>query len=166
MEYWLPKNCFSERNSVDHAHDSMGPWNALVHGSTVDRSPYSFARSNHGCWFLTRWLGTNEHRAATDEGNVAGDLPRMALQQPEACHEWPRTGRRQWWTHFWGRRSTRGSELSFPTPTRTHVSDAHSHGYGHFDIATCGVSGSLKNWVIEQVGAFGTVTDSGKIMTF
>jgi hypothetical protein len=56
--------------------------------------------------------------------------------------------------------------LSFPTPTQTHVSDAHSHSYGHFGTATCGVSGLLKNHIIERVGAFGTITDSGKIMTF
>jgi hypothetical protein len=51
-------------------------------------------------------------------------------------------------------------------PTQTHVSDAHNHSYGHFGTAMCGVSGLLKNWIIEWVGVFGTVTDSGKIMTF
>jgi hypothetical protein len=56
--------------------------------------------------------------------------------------------------------------LSFSTPTQTHVSDVHSHGYGHFSTATCGVSSLWKNWIIERVGAFGTVTDSSKIMTF
>jgi hypothetical protein len=56
--------------------------------------------------------------------------------------------------------------LIFLTPTQTHVSDAHRHSYGRFGSATCGVSGLLKNRVIERVGAFGTVTDSGKIMTF
>jgi hypothetical protein len=27
--------------------------------------------------------------------------------------------------------------LTFSIPTHTHVSDAHSHGYGHFDTARC-----------------------------
>jgi hypothetical protein len=56
--------------------------------------------------------------------------------------------------------------LSFLMSTQTHVFGAHNHGYGHFGTATCGVSGLLKNWIIEQVGAFGTVMDSGKIMIF
>jgi hypothetical protein len=56
--------------------------------------------------------------------------------------------------------------LSFPTPTQAHVSDAHNHGYGYFSTATCGVSGLLKNRIIERVGAFGTIMDNGKIMTF
>jgi hypothetical protein len=56
--------------------------------------------------------------------------------------------------------------LSFPTLTHTQVSDAHSHGYGHFGTTTCGVSGLLKNQIIERVGAFGTVMDRGNIMTF
>jgi hypothetical protein len=51
-------------------------------------------------------------------------------------------------------------------PTQTHVSDAHSHGYGHFSTATRGVSGLQKNRIIERVGAFDTITDSSKIMTF
>jgi hypothetical protein len=55
--------------------------------------------------------------------------------------------------------------LSFPKPPQLHVSDAHSHSYGHFGTATCGVSGLLENWVIERVEAFGTFTDSGKIRT-
>jgi hypothetical protein len=41
--------------------------------------------------------------------------------------------------------------LSFLMPTQTHVSDTHSHGYGHFSTATCGVSGLLENQVIEWV---------------
>jgi hypothetical protein len=56
--------------------------------------------------------------------------------------------------------------LSFLTPTQTHVFDAHSHGYGHFGTATCGVSSLLKNGIIEWVGALGMVIDSAKIMTF
>jgi hypothetical protein len=52
--------------------------------------------------------------------------------------------------------------LSFSTPTQTHVSDVHSHGYGHFGTTTCGVSSLLKNHIIKRVGAFGTVMDSGK----
>jgi hypothetical protein len=50
--------------------------------------------------------------------------------------------------------------LSFSAPTQTHISDTHSNGYGYFSTTTCGVSGSLKNWVIGRVGAFGMVTDS------
>jgi hypothetical protein len=42
--------------------------------------------------------------------------------------------------------------LSFSTPTQTHVSDVHSHGYGHFGTTT----------FIKRVGAFGTVMHSGK----
>jgi hypothetical protein len=34
--------------------------------------------------------------------------------------------------------------LSFPMPTHTHVSNTHSHSYGHFGTATCGVSGLLE----------------------
>jgi hypothetical protein len=41
--------------------------------------------------------------------------------------------------------------LSFPVPTQTHVSNAHSQGYGHFGTATCGVSSFLEIRVIEQV---------------
>jgi hypothetical protein len=41
--------------------------------------------------------------------------------------------------------------LSFLTHTQTHVSDAHSHGYGYFSTATCGVSSLLKNRVMEWV---------------
>jgi hypothetical protein len=41
--------------------------------------------------------------------------------------------------------------LSFLAPTQTHVSDAHSHGYGHFGTATCGVSSLLEIRVIERV---------------
>jgi hypothetical protein len=51
--------------------------------------------------------------------------------------------------------------LRFLTPTQTHVSNAHRHGYGHFSTATCGVSSLLKNWIIERVGAFGMIMDSG-----
>jgi hypothetical protein len=51
-------------------------------------------------------------------------------------------------------------------PTHTHVSDTHNHCYDHFGTASCGVSGLLKNWINERVKAFGTVTDSGEIMTF
>jgi hypothetical protein len=36
-------------------------------------------------------------------------------------------------------------------PTQTHVSNAHSLGYGHFGTATCGVSGLLEIQVIELV---------------
>jgi hypothetical protein len=56
--------------------------------------------------------------------------------------------------------------LRFPTPIETHVSDADSHVHGHFVTATCGVSGLLKNRVIERIGAFGSVTDIGNITTF
>jgi hypothetical protein len=56
--------------------------------------------------------------------------------------------------------------LSFPMPTQTHISDAHNHSYGHFSTTTYGVSGLLENRIIEQVAAFGTVTNSGKIMNF
>jgi hypothetical protein len=56
--------------------------------------------------------------------------------------------------------------LSFSTPTQTHISDAHSHSYGHFGTATCGVSGLLENRVIERIEAFGTFMDSNKIMIF
>jgi hypothetical protein len=67
----------------------------------------------------------------------------------------------------WGLNTRSKAHLfSFLTPTQTHVSDAHNHSYGHFGTAMCGVSGLLKNWIIEWVGVFGTVTDSGKIMTF
>jgi hypothetical protein len=68
---------------------------------------------------------------------------------------------------YWGS-NTRSEDcfLIFPTPTHTHISDTHSHGYGHFGTATCIVSDLLENQIIEWVGAFGTVTDSGKIMTF
>jgi hypothetical protein len=41
--------------------------------------------------------------------------------------------------------------LSFLTPTQTHISNAHSHGYGHFGTAMYGVSGLLENRVIERV---------------
>jgi hypothetical protein len=41
--------------------------------------------------------------------------------------------------------------LNFLTPTQTHVSDAHIHGYGHLGTATCGVSGLLEIQVIEWV---------------
>jgi hypothetical protein len=34
--------------------------------------------------------------------------------------------------------------LSFPTPTQTNISNTHSHSYGHFRTAACGVSGLLK----------------------
>jgi hypothetical protein len=40
---------------------------------------------------------------------------------------------------------------NFPTPTQTHIFVAHSHGYGHFGTATCGVSSLLENRVIEGV---------------
>jgi hypothetical protein len=32
-----------------------------------------------------------------------------------------------------------------------HIFDAHSHSYGHFHSAMCGVSGLLENRVIEEV---------------
>jgi hypothetical protein len=51
-------------------------------------------------------------------------------------------------------------------PTQTHVSGTHSQGYDHFGTATCGVSDSLKQRFNKQVGAFGTLTDSNKIITF
>jgi hypothetical protein len=44
--------------------------------------------------------------------------------------------------------------ISFPMPTQTHVFDAHSHIYGHFGTATCGVSGLLKNRVIRTGWSF------------
>jgi hypothetical protein len=56
--------------------------------------------------------------------------------------------------------------LSFPTPTQIHISDAHSHSYGHFSTATCGASGLLENRVIERIEVFGTFMNSTKIMTF
>jgi hypothetical protein len=56
--------------------------------------------------------------------------------------------------------------LSFPTPTQRHISHSNGHSYGHFGTTTCGVSGLLKNRIIERVGAFGMVRDSGKITTF
>jgi hypothetical protein len=56
--------------------------------------------------------------------------------------------------------------LSFPTPNQTHVSDTHSHGYGHFGTTTCRVSGLLENRIIKRVGVFDTVMGSCKIMTF
>jgi hypothetical protein len=37
-----------------------------------------------------------------------------------------------------------GHVLRFSTPTYTHISDTHNHGYGHFGAATCGVSGLLE----------------------
>jgi hypothetical protein len=67
----------------------------------------------------------------------------------------------------WGvNTDSQGHLLSFPTPTHTHVSDAHNHGYGHFSTAMWGVSGLLKIRVNERFEAFGTVTDSGESMTF
>jgi hypothetical protein len=59
-----------------------------------------------------------------------------------------------------------GHLFRFSTPTHTHVSDVHSHGYGHFGTATCGVSDLLKNRINKRVETFDTVTGSGKIMTF
>jgi hypothetical protein len=56
--------------------------------------------------------------------------------------------------------------LRFSTPRQTHISDTHSHGYGHFGTAMCGVSRLLKNQVIKRVGAFGTITDNDKFTTF
>jgi hypothetical protein len=56
--------------------------------------------------------------------------------------------------------------LSFPTLTLTHISYAHSHVYDHFGTATCGVCGLLENRIIERDGAFGTVRNNIKIMTF
>jgi hypothetical protein len=45
----------------------------------------------------------------------------------------------------WGvNMDSKGHLLSFPMPTHTHVSDTHSHGYGHFGTATCGVSSLLE----------------------
>jgi hypothetical protein len=55
--------------------------------------------------------------------------------------------------------------LSFPTPIQTHVSDTHSHGYDHFGTAMCGVSGLLQNRVNERIDTFGTIMDSGQIVT-
>jgi hypothetical protein len=55
--------------------------------------------------------------------------------------------------------------LSFPTPTQTHISDVHSHGYGRFGTATCGVTGLLRNRVNERIDTFGTIMDSGQIAT-
>jgi hypothetical protein len=46
---------------------------------------------------------------------------------------------------FWGVNTDfEGHLLSFPTPTYTHVSDTHNHGYGHFSTAMCGVCGLLE----------------------
>jgi hypothetical protein len=59
-----------------------------------------------------------------------------------------------------------GNLLSFSTPTSTHISDTHSHGYGHFGTPTCGVQWSAGNRFDKWFEAFGTVTDSGEIMTF
>jgi hypothetical protein len=56
--------------------------------------------------------------------------------------------------------------LTFPTLAQTHLSDAHNHGYGHSSTTTCGVSGLLKKWIIEWVGAYGTIMDSSKITIF
>jgi hypothetical protein len=68
---------------------------------------------------------------------------------------------------YWGLNTCSEAYLPrFLTPTQTHVSDTHSHDYGHFGTVTCGASGLLENWVIEWVGAFGTFTDSIKIITF
>jgi hypothetical protein len=55
--------------------------------------------------------------------------------------------------------------LSFLTPTQTYISDVHRHSYGYFGTTTCGVNGLLENWVIKQVGAFGTFMDNSTIMT-
>jgi hypothetical protein len=67
----------------------------------------------------------------------------------------------------WGLNTrSEGHLLSFLTPTQTHVSNIHNDGYGHFGTDTCGVSNSLKNQVNKQVGAFDTITDSDKIITF
>jgi hypothetical protein len=41
----------------------------------------------------------------------------------------------------------------------------YSLSYGHFGTATCGFSDSLENRINKQVGAFGTLMDSEKIMT-
>jgi hypothetical protein len=41
--------------------------------------------------------------------------------------------------------------LIFLTPTQTHVSDAHSHGYSHFSTVICGVSGLLKKETLAQL---------------
>jgi hypothetical protein len=61
---------------------------------------------------------------------------------------------------------SKGHMLSFPTPTKTHISGTHSDSYGHFSTATCGVSDSLKKCISKRVGAFGTLTGSEKITTF
>jgi hypothetical protein len=67
----------------------------------------------------------------------------------------------------WGLNTRSEDHLfSFLMATQTHISDAHSHSFGHFGTAMCGVSSLLKNQVIERIGAFGTVMDNGKIMTF
>jgi hypothetical protein len=55
--------------------------------------------------------------------------------------------------------------LSFLTSRQTHISDTHSHGYGYFGTATCGVSGLLWNRVNERIDTFGTIMDSGQIVT-
>jgi hypothetical protein len=44
-----------------------------------------------------------------------------------------------------------GHMLSFPMPTHRHVSDAHSHSYGHFGPATCGVSGFLEIGFMDEL---------------
>jgi hypothetical protein len=38
-------------------------------------------------------------------------------------------------------------------PTHTHISDTHSHGYGHFSTAMCGVQRIAGNRVNERVEA-------------
>jgi hypothetical protein len=67
---------------------------------------------------------------------------------------------------FWGlHKISEDHLLSFPTPTQTHVSNAHSHSCGRFGTATCGVSGLLWNRVNERIDTFGTIMDSGWIAT-
>jgi hypothetical protein len=45
----------------------------------------------------------------------------------------------------WGESTDpKGHLLSFSTPTHTHISDTHSHGYGHFGTSTCRISSLLE----------------------
>jgi hypothetical protein len=66
----------------------------------------------------------------------------------------------------WGLNTdSEGHLLCFSLPTHTHVSDTHSHSYGYFGTAMCRVSGLLENRFHGRVGAFGTFTESGEIIT-
>jgi hypothetical protein len=67
----------------------------------------------------------------------------------------------------WGvNTDSEGQFLSFPTPTHTYVSDAHSYSYVHFGTAACGVSGLLEIGFTNKLETLGMVTDSVKVMTF